>query len=76
MPDKTSHGGEPKLGKKSFITPARPGRHNSDVKSAGASSVESANGKIAKPGFHQKSPNVSSTRGSIARPGGAQDMNP
>lgn len=70
--DLTGQGDKPKLGSKSFITPASPGPRNPSR--ATADSVGSANGKVARPGGQQKAPRVGAGQGSIARPGGNQKL--
>jgi hypothetical protein len=75
MGDPSSNGafGAPKLGKKSFITPASPGPRNPTRSTAG--SVASVNGKKAMPGGDQKIPqSAAGGKGTMARPGGAQKI--
>lgn len=66
-------GAKPGLGNKSTVTGlARPGKRA--AKNAAAAPVAQANGKVARPGFHQRSPRVAGGRGSVARPGGPEGI--
>lgn len=71
--DPTGSGVKPRLGDKSTIRGlARPGQR--EARGATADSVASVNGKVARPGFHQKAPKGAGGRGTIARPGGPQGI--
>lgn len=71
--DATGSGTKPKLGNMSTVKGlARPGKR--EAKEATAPSVAEANGKVARPGFHQSAPKSAPGRGSVARPGGNEGI--
>lgn len=64
-------GVKPSLGKKSFHTPVRPGRGHTERVPAGAGSVSSVNGKVARSGsgHTERVPRAAGNAPRAARPG-------